>query len=112
VARANIPEIVFLDAANGPQLTDFGSRAKQLDTHMSSDSDVHIFAIRELGRSGVWVPFRITWDQLSREIVSLRANLPQNSHYTYVRGDEDSQWTGLGKEAVLVYRNHDSINLD
>lgn len=65
-ARTNVPEIILFDAADGPQLADFSSRTQQLDTHVSSYSDVQIVSIGELWRRGIGIPLGIAGNQLER----------------------------------------------
>lgn len=63
--RECIPEVIFVDGADCPHLTNFASRAHDLDPDMCSGLDPVVLVVRELGRSRVWIVLDLTRNHLS-----------------------------------------------
>lgn len=84
---------------------------------MSVDLDVGLLSITELGRRGIRVPFHLGRNQLDEQTSQskLRGSVTfggiLSRGCSYVGGHKDSQRTSFGKEAVLIHRDHDGIDL-
>jgi hypothetical protein len=63
-AERPIPEVILLDAANGPKFTNLGSGTQYLDANMSPYFDSSVLIVGELGRCGIRIPSDLLWDQL------------------------------------------------
>lgn len=63
-AGGHIPKVVFLDAANCPQLTNLGSGTQDLDANVSPYLDRGVLIVGELRRCGVGIPFGVLGNQL------------------------------------------------
>ena len=60
----NRPEKVFLDTANSKHVILVAACAYDFYPKMSAFFDDLIIVISVLGRSGIWIPLDLRWDQL------------------------------------------------
>lgn len=63
-AGRRIPKVVFLDAANGPKLTNLGSSTQYLNANVSPYLDRGVLVVGELRGRGVGIPFGVLGYQL------------------------------------------------
>ncbi|KAK5628160.1 hypothetical protein RRF57_003875 [Xylaria bambusicola] len=71
--EGRIPKVIFLDAANCPELTNLGSSTQYLDANMGPYLDGGVLVVSELRRGGIWIPLDVLGNQLD---VDLSTSLP------------------------------------
>ncbi|KAL3961810.1 hypothetical protein ACCO45_003333 [Purpureocillium lilacinum] len=106
--RRIVPEIVLLDAANRPHLSNLGTGAYDLDPHVCPGLDDSVLIVSELWRCGVGVPFDVARNQL--HIVSQVMVRQQDQMYAHAP-KQKTQWPSLGEETLRVDRVHHGIDL-
>ena len=109
----NVPEIVFLDAANRPHFSNFGSRADNLDADVRSGLDDGVLVVGALRRRGIGIPFDIARDKLY--VVSQPdQNVSRSTCRQMVRTcavTKSRRGAGLGEEALWVDGVYHRIDL-
>lgn len=65
-----VPEIVLLDAADSPKVSNLSSRADDLDSHMRTDLDRGILVMKA-GRRAIGIPLNLTRNQLRSDVSAI-----------------------------------------
>lgn len=70
-SEVSLPQIVFLDAANSPHLSDLITGADNFTSHMCARLDHGVLVIRVLRRRSIGVVFDVPGNQLQMDCSTL-----------------------------------------